>query len=146
MKPIFQDLVTQNQVSTGYTFKKITAENTSMRLTPEAASVGFMYRHIGEIMHLLGQFLGVPTEVKNTTMGFQDEGQGADLAATKALIEDGFQVLHQIIDSTTDEGWSDMIETPFFGTISKASLFAHILYHTSYHTGQIALTLKRGKL
>lgn len=144
MKPIFQDFLLQNQISLSYTLKKITSENISMRLTPEAASVGFIYRHIGEVMHLMGQFFGFPTEVKNTTMGFQDEGQGSDLLVTQKLVEDGFKLMDHIIESTPDASWSEQIETPFFGTLSKARLFSHILYHNSYHTGQMALTLKRG--
>lgn len=145
-KSIFQDLLHQNQVSCGHTFKKISSENLSMRLTPEAASVGFMYRHIGEIMHLMGQFFGIPTEVKNSTMGFQDEGPGNNMDENQQLVEDGYAVLQKIIDSTPEDTWAELIETPFFGTISRTRLFSHILYHTAYHAGQIALTLKRGGL
>lgn len=145
-KQIFQDLLAQNQVSIGYATKKITPESISLRLTPEAASVGFIYRHVGEIMHLLGQFFGQPTTVQNTTMGFQDEGQGLDLAASQQLVEQGFNVLQTIVESTPDEGWAELVETPFFGTLSKARLFSHILYHNAYHAGQIALTLKRGAM
>lgn len=142
---MYQELLFQNQVSCGYTFKKISTENVSMRLTADAASVGFMYRHIGEIMHLLGQFFGLPTDVQNTTMGFKDEGQVQNLEEIQGLVDSGFAVLQQIIDTTSEEGWSELVETPFFGTLSKTRLFAHILFHTSYHTGQIALTLKRGE-
>lgn len=145
-KQIFQDLLAQNQVSLSHTFKKINSENISYRLSPEAASVGFIYRHIGEIMHLLGQFLGQATDVKNTTMGFQDEGQGLDLETSQKLITSGFGVLQKIIETNSEVDWATLVETPFFGTLSKARLFAHILYHNSYHTGQIALTLKRGSL
>ena len=52
-------------------------------------------------------------------------------------------MLAQLIEDTTADGWSESIDTPFFGTVSKARLFAHILYHNSYHAGQIGLTLKR---
>lgn len=143
-KSIFQDLLHQNQVSCGYTFKKVSSENLSMRLTPEAATVGFMYRHIGEIMHLMSQFFGIPTEVKNSTMGFQDEGQGNNMGENQQLVEEGYAVLQKIIDVTADDKWAELVETPFFGTISKTRLFSHILYHNAYHAGQIALTLKRG--
>lgn len=40
-----------------------------LRLNDQPASVGFIYRHIGETMNLFGQFFGVPTDVKNMTMG-----------------------------------------------------------------------------
>ena len=52
-------------------------------------------------------------------------------------------MLEQIITSTPDAAWFEPVETPFFGTVSKARLFSHILYHNSYHAGQIALTIKR---
>lgn len=115
-------------------------------MTPEAASVGFIYRHIGEIMHILGQPLGIHTDVTNSTMGFQDQGQGDDLGKTQKLVEDGYAVLQKIIDSTPEDTWAELIETPFFGTISRTRLFSQVLYHNAYHAGQIALTLKRGQL
>jgi uncharacterized damage-inducible protein DinB len=106
--------------------------------------VGFIYRHIGETMLLFGYFFGTPTEIQNTTMGQQDEGQGKDFDESKELIEKGYKMLEDIIESTSNSGWSEIIDTPFFGAVSKAKLFAHILYHNSYHSGQIGLAIKKG--
>lgn len=53
-------------------------------------------------------------------------------------------MLEEIIETTPISGGSDIIETPFFGAVTKARLFSHILYHNSYHAGQIGLALKRG--
>ena len=75
--------------------------------------------------------------------GKQDEGQGSDFDETKALLKKGYLMLEQLIENTSDGGWNETVDTPFFGTVSKARLFAHILYHNSYHAGQIGLTLKR---
>jgi uncharacterized damage-inducible protein DinB len=95
-------------------------------------------------MLLFGYFFGTPTEIQNTTMEQQDEGQGKDFDESKELIEKGYKMLDDIIESTSNEGWSEIIETPFFGAVSKAKLFAHILYHNSYHSGQIGLAIKKG--
>jgi hypothetical protein len=53
-------------------------------------------------------------------------------------------MLEEIIETTPISGWSDIIETPFFGAVTKARLFSHILYQNSYHARQIGLALKRG--
>jgi uncharacterized damage-inducible protein DinB len=93
---------------------------------------------------MFGYFFGKPSEVQNTTIGKQDEGQGNDVEESKKLIDEGFKMLEEIIETTPTSGWSAIIETPFFGAVSKARLFSHILYHNSYHAGQIALAIKRG--
>jgi uncharacterized damage-inducible protein DinB len=102
-----------------------------------------MYRHVAETMLMFGYFFGMPSDVANTTMGQTDTGQGADVETTKTLLDKGFAMLEQLIENTPAGGWNETIDTPFFGTVSKAKLFAHILYHNSYHAGQIGLTLKR---
>ena len=144
MKEIFKDLLAQNILSCSFSLNMIDKENISKKLNEKTSSVGFIYRHIGESMLLFGYFFGMPNEIQNTTMGQQDEGQGKDFEESKKLIEKGYKMLEEIIESTSNDGWSDIIETPFFGAVSKAKLFAHILYHNSYHSGQIALAIKKG--
>jgi len=141
---IFKDLLVQNRLSCSFSLDMVTSENLSKSLNENTSSVGFIYRHIGETMLLFGYFFGQPSEVQNTTMGNQDEGQGKDFEESKKLIEKGFRMLEEIITSTPEDGWSEVIETPFFGAVSKAGLFSHVLYHNSYHAGQISLALKRG--
>jgi hypothetical protein len=143
-KVIFKDLLAQNRLSCSYSFNKVSQENVSIILNENTASVGFIYRHVGETMLMFGYFFGKPSEIQNTTMGKQDEGQGNDVEESKKLIEQGFKLLEEIIESTPSSGWSEIVETPFFGAISKIRLFSHILYHNSYHAGQIGLALKRG--
>lgn len=142
---LFKELLIQNIQSCGYAFNGIHKENISFRLNEKTSSVGFIYRHIGETMNAFGYFFGFPSEVPNTTMGKQDEGQGNNLEESRELIEKGYSLLQKIIDTTQDDSWLEPIETPFFGVISKVRLFSHILYHNSYHAGQIALALKRGE-
>ncbi len=141
---IFRDLLAQNILSCSFSLNMVNSENVSKSLNENTSSVGFIYRHIGETMLMFGYFFGKPSEVQNTTLGKQDEGQGNDVEESKKLIDDGFKMLEEIIETTPTSGWSDIIETPFFGAVSKARLFSHILYHNSYHAGQIALTIKRG--
>ncbi len=141
---IFRDLLAQNILSCSFSLNLVNNENVSKSLNQNTSSVGFIYRHIGETMLMFGYFFGKPSEVQNTTLGKQDEGQGNDFEESKKLIDDGFKMLEEIIETTPSTGWSDIVDTPFFGPVSKARLFSHILYHNSYHSGQIALTIKRG--
>ena len=145
IRDLFTELLIQNQVSCYFSFSALNAQNLHYRLNDQAASAGFMYRHIGETMHLFGYFFGLPPEVPNTTMGMTDTGQGDNLAESHKLIEQGYTLLQRIIDQTAETDWQQVVDTPFFGSVSKAKLFAHVLYHNAYHAGQIALTLKRGQ-
>ncbi len=143
-KEIFRDLLAQNILSCSFSLNLVSGENISKSLNKNTASVGFIYRHIGETMLMFGYFFGKPSEVQNTTLGKQDVGQGNDFEESKKLIDQGFKMLEEIIEKTPNSGWSDIVETPFFGSVSKARLFSHILYHNSYHSGQIAIAIKRG--
>jgi len=141
---IFRDLLAQNILSCSFSLNMVNSENISKSLNDNTSSVGFIYRHIGETMLMFGYFFGKPSEVQNTTIGKQDEGQGNDIEESRKLIDEGFKMLEEIIETTPASGWSDIIETPFFGAVSKVRLFSHILYHNSYHSGQIALAIRRG--
>ena len=144
-KEILFDYLAQNEVTCGFAFNQITNENKDWRLNEQAASAGFIYRHVGEIMNLFGHFFGVPPQVQNTTMGKMDEGQGGNVEESRQLVAQGYAMLQSLIENTPDEDWQAPVETPFFGVVSKARLFAHVLYHNAYHAGQIGLTVKKGK-
>jgi uncharacterized damage-inducible protein DinB len=45
---------------------------------------------------------------------------------------------------TPDEEWLGLIDTPFFGKVTRLRLFSHVLFHNSHHCGQISLTLSKG--
>jgi len=140
---IFNELLDQNIKTCSFTFNEINEVNLSKRLTENTASVGFMYRHIGETMIMFGHFFGIDTCVQNTTIGFQDEGQGLNIKESQDLIEQGYEILNKIINTTSEEGWFELVDTPFFGSVTKAKLFSHVLFHNTYHAGQISLTIKR---
>ena len=143
-KEVLLDILTQNRYTCSTVFNQITQDNAHLRLNGQTASVGFIYCHVGETMNMFGLFFGIPTDVQNTTMGKTDTGQGQNVEDSRQLVEQGFAMFRKYVENTPDSAWMETVETPFFGTVSRARLFSHILFHNSHHAGQIALTLKRG--
>jgi|SRR5690242_16134741 len=143
-KEILLEMVKQNQFTSHFSFDRVSEENATLRLNDKTASIGFIYRHIGETINLFGQFLGTPTDVKNTTIGQLDTGQHCDVAASRELIERGYQMLKDLVERSSEEDWLKPVDTPFFGTVSRVRLFSHILFHNSHHAGQISMTLAKG--
>lgn len=144
-KDMLKELIAQNRTTCDFTFNEITQENSTLRLNDDTASVGFIFRHIGEIVHLMSQFFGVSTTVENTTMGQKDTGKVYNREESQKLVDDGYKVLYELVENLSEKEWMEALDTPFFGSISRVRLLGHILYHTAYHCGQITLTLKRGK-
>ncbi|GAB4045085.1 DinB family protein [Spirosoma jeollabukense] len=144
-KQVLLDMVAQNQTTCSFAFDQITPQNATLRLNPDTASIGFIYRHTGEMMNLFGLFFGLPVAVQNTTMGHTDTGQGQDTELSKRLVEEGYQLFQAYIETTADDAWQESIETPFFGRVCRTSLLGHVLFHTAHHAGQISLTLSRGQ-
>lgn len=143
-KDILLEMVKQNEFTSHFSLDKVTEENANMRLNDGAASIGFIYRHIGETLNLFGQFLGTPTDVQNTTIGQIDNGQPYDVACSRELVKRGYQMLRDLVQNSVEEDWLKPVDTPFFGTVSRIRLFAHALFHNSHHAGQISLTLSKG--
>ena len=143
-KQILFEMIKQNQFTSHFSFDRVTEENAGLKLNDRTASIGFIYRHIGETINLFGQFLGMPTDVKNTTIGKTDNGQHYDVNDSKELIERGYKMLKNLVENSSDEDWLKPVNTPFFGTVSRIRLFAHILFHNSHHAGQISMTLAKG--
>ncbi len=115
-KEILFEIVKQNEFTSHFSLDKVSAENAALRLNPQTASIGFIYRHIGETMHLFGQFFGVATTVQNSTIGHTDDGKLYDVAESRALIASGYAMLRGLVESTASENWLAPIDTPFFGT------------------------------
>jgi uncharacterized damage-inducible protein DinB len=143
-KDILLEMVNQNQFTSHFSFDKVTEENASLRLNDKTASIGFIYRHIGETINLFGQFLGIPTDVKNTTIGQIDKGEHYDIGHSGELIDRGYKMLQGVVENSTDESWLEAVDTPFFGSVSRVRLFSHVLFHNSHHAGQISMTLANG--
>ncbi|MGH9543736.1 MAG: DinB family protein [Terriglobales bacterium] len=143
-KEILLEIVKQNEFTSHFSLDRVSAENASLRLNDKTASIGFIYRHIGETMNLFGQLLGIPTDVVNTTMGKTDDGQMFNVEYSRQLISRGYGVFRGLVENSADEDWLKPVDTPFFGTVTRIRLFVHALFHTSNHAGQISLTLARG--
>ena len=143
-KQVLLDIVKQNEFTCHFSLDKVSEENASLRLNDKTASIGFIYRHIGETMHLFGQFFGVATQITNSTIGHTDTGQAYDVAQSRQLISTGYAMLRILVETTPNEDWLKSVDTPFFGTVSRIRLFAHVLFHNAHHTGQISMTLSRG--
>ena len=144
-KEILLEMVKQNESTSHFAFDRVTDENASLRLNENTASIGFIYRHIGETINLFGQMLGIPTDVTNTTIGRIDAGQHFDIGYSRKLIERGYRTLLDLVESSTEDDWLKPVDTPFFGTVSRVRLFAHVLFHNSHHAGQISMTLAKGR-
>ena len=144
-KDVLLEMVKQNRHTSHFSFDRVTSENAILRLNDGTASIGFIYRHIAETINLFVQILGVPTDVENTTIGQIDTGQHhGDIGQSRDLIERGYKNLQDLVENSPEEDWLKPVDTPFFGTVSRVRLFAHALFHTSNHAGQISLTLSRG--
>jgi hypothetical protein len=143
-KDILLEMVKQNQFTSDFSFDKVTEENASLRLNDKTASIGFIYRHIGETINLFGQFLGIPTDVRNTTIGLIDKGEHYDIGHSRELIDRGYKMLQDLVENSTEESWLQPVDTPFFGSVSRVRLFGHVLFHNSHHAGQISMTLAKG--
>ena len=144
-KEILLNILAQNKATNSFAISQITNDNAGFRLNEQTASAGFICRHIGETINLFGSFFGVPTEIENSTIGETDKGQGESVEESKELIEKGYEMLEKLIKNTPDSDWLETVETPFFGAIPKIRLFAHVLFHSSHHAGQISMILAKGK-
>jgi uncharacterized damage-inducible protein DinB len=143
-KEILLEILKQNQFTSHFSLDQVSQENASLRLNANTASVGFIFRHVGETMNLFAQFFGIATDVKNTTIGQADNGQEFNVDYSRELISRGYGVLKDLVENSTDEDWLKSVDTPFFGTVTRIRLFAHVLFHNSHHAGQISMTLAKG--
>jgi len=137
-KEIISQMLEQNKKDCSHFCKNISAENSVYRLTDQTASVGFIFRHIGETTNLIGKFLGYETNVEGTTIGQLDTGIPYDIETSRHYFEEGYTTLEKIVQNTTDQEWLEEIETPWFGAISRIKLFSIILFHNAHHCGQIS--------
>jgi len=144
-KAILLEMLEQNKFTSSFSLNQINSDNANFRLNEKTASVGFIYRHIGETTNTFAQFLGVKTDIVNTTLAQTDTGKKYDVETSRAQVKQGYLTLEKLINETPDEDWLAKVDTPFFGTITKIRLFAHTLYHISHHCGQISSAIAKGK-
>lgn len=144
-KEILLQMLEQNRIDCSHFCKNINAENIDFRLTEQTASVGFIYRHIGEIINLIGEFFGYETEVEGTTIGQKDTGIQYDLEISRAYFENGYSTLEKLVLNTADNEWLEEVDTTWFGKTLRIKLFSILLFHNSHHCGQISSAILNGK-
>ncbi len=124
----------------------VTDEDLPRRLHPEANTVGWMLRHIGEVELLFAKnIFGRTLNVKASTIGpnagrRQDFGPADDL---RTLLGRSGRELGEAIAVQDETAWTREV-TADFGTLPLQEALARILTHTAYHAGQAHLTLKYG--
>lgn len=136
-----------NQLSAAGPIQKLTTETYRNRLTPDTASAGFIALHTAESMHgfakiLFGREVSIETQ---TTKGVSDDGRPLDLALVQQMVNDAYRVIADHIHQTTDEQWAEVIPTPF-GDTPRMGVLAFLMHHNSYHAGQIAQAVKKGRV
>lgn len=144
-KKILEQILEQNHKDCSYFCKNINSENIDFRLTKQTASIGFIYRHIGETTNLIGQFFGHETIVEGATIGQSDTGKQFDLNTSRMLFDQGYNTLEKLVNETSDKEWLEEVETTWFGKISRIKLFTILLNHNSHHCGQISSAILKGK-
>ena len=116
------------------------------RLHPEAASAGWLLRHIAEVELLFAKnVFNRELNVKAQTIGSiaKDHGQFNEIAPLTDLLTQAEEELGGAIKNTGD--WESNVTTAEFGTVTKAEALARIMTHTAYHAGQVSLAVKYGK-
>lgn len=135
-----------NQLSAGGPIQKLTPETYRNRLTPDTASAGFIALHAAEAMHrfariLFGRELTIEMQA---TGGVSDDGRPLNLASVQQAVDEAFAMVAEHIGQTTDEQWAEVIPTPF-GDTPRMGVLAFLMHHNSYHAGQIAQAVKKGR-
>lgn len=135
-----------NQNAAQGPIRKLTPDNYRNRLTPETASAGFIALHTAEVMHrfafmLFGRAIGIEPQ---TVGGVSDAGNPLDLDTVQQLVTDSFAMIADHISQTTDAQWAEIIPTPF-GEVSRMQTLVFLMHHNSYHAGQIAQAIRKGK-
>lgn len=145
------ELLTQiwltNQSAAQGPMRKLTPDNYRNRLTPETASAGFIALHTAEVMHrfAITLFNREVTLEPQADRGISDEGKPLDLAAVQQLLNDSFAMIAEHIAQTSESQWEEIISSPF-GEVSRMQVLIFLMHHNSYHAGQIAQAIKKGKV
>ena len=127
---------------------KINDDNIGNRLHPEANSVGFLVRHIAEVEHGFSHsvFKGPELTYDRITVGpgITDTGVHTNVEELKNMLAVSGTALENAFKNLTKEDWDEKVEMRM-GTFSRRDFVAYLIAHSSYHNGQIGLSLKYGK-
>lgn len=145
-KQIMLQLLEQSKSDCLRILNQVNSENAAYRLCEKTASVGFIYRHVGESIHFLAQCFGFPEDVEGTTMGQTDTGENYDLETSGHIFVQGYSKLEKLVNNTTENEWLEEVVTTWFGKTSRIKLFSILLFHNSHHCGQIASAIVKGQI
>jgi uncharacterized damage-inducible protein DinB len=127
--------------------KDLKEEDLTRKLINTKNSAGFLIRHISDVELLFAKNVFGAAEVKvqaKTVIAQHDTGEWTNLKELLVYQQEAFEQLKAIIEKQTDTDWEQVITTKEFGTKTKAEAIGRIISHTTYHAGQLALTLKYG--
>jgi hypothetical protein len=128
---------------------KLSENDLKKTLAPSPNSIGFLLRHIADVELLFSKnvFKSLDVAVKaKTVINKKDSGEWVNMHEIIAFLEDSKNRISKAIVNQADNTWNDLITTNEFGTKSKMEAFGRIISHTAYHTGQIGMILKYGKV
>jgi len=149
MNTTYAYLQTWAEARTRFTnlLKDIKEEDLTRKLINTKNSAGFLIRHISDVELLFAKNVFGATGVKvqaKTVIAQHDSGEWTNLKELLVYQQEAFEQLKAIIEKQTDTDWEQVITTKEFGTKTKAEAIGRIISHTTYHAGQLALTLKYG--
>jgi len=141
-----QTVWNRQRVFIGGVLNRVTEENKAKRLNEEVASAGFLALHTAEAIHLICNMVFSQPYREEITIGFHDIDEGRDISLQRIqdVLASADEVMDNVFDTFTTEKWEEVIDSPF-GKISRLEGLGFLMYHTSYHIGQINLTIKKGK-
>lgn len=127
--------------------KDITEADLKKKLVNTKNTAGFLIRHIADVELLFAKNLFGATELSvhaKTVIAQHDTGEWTNLQELLDYQQDAFTQLKSIIEKQSDEDWQQVVTTKEFGSKTKAEAIGRIISHTTYHAGQLSLTLKYG--
>jgi len=128
---------------------KLTENDLKKSLATSPNSIGFLLQHIADVELLFSKniFKSMDIAVKaKTVIEKKDSGEWTNLIEIIAYLNESKNRISEAIINQKENSWNDLITTNEFGTKSKMEAFGRIISHTAYHTGQIGMILKYGKI
>ena len=128
---------------------QLTESDLRKTLSPSSNSIGFLLQHIADVELLFSKnvFKSMDIAVKaKTVIEKKDSGEWTNLIEIIAYLNESKNRISEAIINQKESSWNDLITTNEFGTKSKMEAFGRIISHTAYHTGQIGMILKYGKI
>lgn len=128
---------------------QLTESDLKKTLSPSPNSIGFLLRHIADVELLFSKnvFNSLDVAVRaKTVIEKKDTGEWTNFIEIRDYLHVAKEKISNAIVCQTDDSWNDLITTNEFGTKTKLEAFGRIISHTAYHSGQIGIIFKYGKI